>query len=115
MKFISIILFSLTVGGCSNSSPCTTEKPENLISETKFKSVLSEMVLAEMMVQSKITSPKQVNEEMARLGKEILKKAGVDSIQYAQSFDYFASDKDKMESIYNQIIANFNLKKEKLN
>ena len=115
MKLFSVIVFILIVGGCSNSSPFTTEKPENLISETKFKSVLSEMVLAEMMVQSKITSPKQVNEEMARLGKEILKKAGVDSTQYAQSFDYFASDKDKMESIYNQIIANFNLKKEKLN
>ncbi len=115
MKLFSVIVFSLIVGGCSNSSPFTAEKPENLLSETKFKSVISEMVLAEMMVQSKITSPKQVNEEMARLGKEILKKAGVDSTQYAQSFDYFSSDKDKMESIYNQIIANFNLKKEKLN
>jgi hypothetical protein len=115
MKLFSVIVFSLIVGGCSNSSPFTAEKPENLLSETKFKSVLSEMVLSEMMVQSKITSPKLVNEEIARLGKEILKKEGVDSIQYAQSFDYYASDKDKMEAIYNQIITDFNAKKEKLN
>ena len=115
MKFISIILFSLTVGGCSNSSPFTTEKPENLLSETQFKYVLSEMVLSEMMVQSKISSPNKVNEEITRLGNEILKKAGVDSTQYAQSFDYYASDKDKMEAIYNQIITDFNAKKEKLN
>ena len=115
MKLFSVILFSFIVGGCSNSSPFTAEKPENLLSETKFKSVLSEMVLSEMMVQAKITSPKKVNEEIARLGKEILKKAGVDSTQYAQSFDYYASDKDKMEAIYNHIITDFNAKKEKLN
>ena len=115
MKLFSVILFSFILGGCSNSSPFTAEKPENLLSETKFKSVLSEMVLSEMMVQAKITSPKKVNEEIARLGKEILKKAGVDSKQYTQSFDYYASDKDKMEAIYNQIIAEFNVKKEKLN
>lgn len=115
MKLFSVIVFSLVLGGCSNSSPFTAEKPENLLSETKFKSVLSEMVLSEMMVQSKISSPKKVNEEIARLGKEILKKAGVDSTQYAQSFDYYASDKDKMEAIYNQVITDFNVKKEKLN
>ena len=103
------------MGGCSNSSPFTAEKPENLLSETKFKSILSEMVLSEMMVQSKISSPKKVNEEIARLGKEILKKAGVDSTQYSQSFDYYASDKDKREAIYKQVIADFNVKKEKLN
>jgi hypothetical protein len=115
MKLFSIILFGLVLGGCSNSSPFTAEKPENLLSETKFKAVLSEMVVAEMLVQSKVTSPKKVNEEIARLGKEILKKEGVDSTQYTQSFDYYASDKDKMEEIYNQIIADFNAKKEKLN
>jgi len=115
MKFISIILFSLALGGCSDSSPFSAEKPENLLSETKFKSILSEMVLSEMMVQSKITSPKKVNEEVARLGKEILKKEGVDSIQYAQSFDYYASDKDKMEQIYNQVISDLDQKIKKLN
>lgn len=115
MKFISIILFSLALGGCSNSSPFTAEKPENLLSETKFKSILSEMVLSEMMVQTKITSPKKVNEEVTRLGKEILKKEGVDSTEYAQSFDYYASDKDKMERIYNEIINGFDKKIKELN
>lgn len=115
MKLFSVILFSLIVGGCSNSSPFTAEKPENLLSETKFKSILSEMVISEMMVQSKITSPKKVNKEIARLGKEILKKASVDSTQYAQSFDYYASDKEKMEEIYNQIISELDQKIKKLN
>jgi len=36
MKLFSVILFSLIVGGCSESSPFTAEKPENLLSETKF-------------------------------------------------------------------------------
>ena len=115
MKLFSVILFSFILGGCSNSSPFTAEKPENLLSETKFKSVLSEMVLSEMMVQSKITSPKKVNEEVTRLGKEILKKEGVDSTEYAQSFDYYASDKDKMERIYNEIINGFDKKIKELN
>ncbi|MFN5443476.1 MAG: DUF4296 domain-containing protein [Crocinitomicaceae bacterium] len=115
MKLFSVILFSLIVGGCSESSPFTAEKPENLLSETKFKSILSEMVLSEMMVQSKITSPKKVNEEVTRLGKEILKKEGVDSTEYAQSFDYYASDKDKMERMYNEIINGFDKKIKELN
>jgi helix-turn-helix protein len=104
MKLFSVILFSLIVGGCSESSPFTAEKPENLLSETKFKSILSE-----------ITSPKKVNEEVTRLGKEILKKEGVDSTEYAQSFDYYASDKDKMERIYNEIINGFDKKIKELN
>ena len=115
MKLFSVIVFSILVWGCSNSSPFIAEKPENLLSETKFKNILSEMIISEMMVQSKLTSPSLVNKEMTRIGKQILKKAGIDSTQYVQSFDYYSSDKVKMETIYNQIISDLDQKIKKLN
>jgi hypothetical protein len=115
MKFISIILFGLLLGGCSNSSPFLPEKPANLLSEGKFKNILSEMIVTEILVQSKISSPKEVNKEMNRLGNEILKNHAIDSTQYAKSFDYYAANKDIMEKIYNDLITDFNKKIEKLN
>jgi len=115
MKFFILILIHLTIWGCSNSSPYLPEKPADLLSEKKFKSVFSEMILNEMIVQSKITSPKLVNKKMSDLGNEILKRKGVDSLQYIESFNYYSADKDKMEQIYNEIIDNFKNEKQKLN
>jgi hypothetical protein len=115
MKFISIILIGLLLGGCSNSSPFLPEKPANLLSEDKFKNVLSEMLVTEMLVQVKISSPVEVNKEINRLGNEILKNHAIDSAQYAKSFDYYSANKDLMEKIYNDLITDFNKKIEKLN
>lgn len=115
MKFFIFILIHLTIWGCSTSSPFLPEKPDNLLSEEKFKKVLSEMTVTEMLVQTKISSPIEVNKEMNRLGNEILKNHAIDSTQYAKSFDYYAANKDLMEKIYNDLITDFNKKIEKLN
>jgi hypothetical protein len=120
MKFSILYILILIIWGCSNSSPYLPEKPADLLSEKKFKSVfsemiLNEMILNEMIVQSKITSPKLVNKKMSDLGNGILKRKGVDSLQYIESFNYYSADKDKMEQIYNEIIDNFKNEKQKLN
>ena len=87
MKFSILYILILIIWGCSNSSPYLPEKPADLLSEKKFKSVFYEMILNEMIVQSKITSPKLVNKKMSDLGNEILKRKGVDSLQYIESFN----------------------------
>lgn len=114
MKLLTLlILISFVIWGCSNSSPFLPEKPKNLLSKEKFKVIFSEMTLNEMMVQTKISSPIKINKESNRLAKMTLKKHGVDSLQYVQSFDYYAADKDEMEKIHTEIIEDFKIKKAK--
>jgi hypothetical protein len=109
MKFISIILFGLLLGGCLNSSSLTPVQPDNLISEKEFKTIYSEMLISEMLIQSKISSIYETNSISNKKGNEILKNHHVDSLQYANSFEYYASNKDVMEKLYNEIINDFNL------
>lgn len=108
MKFLLILIISLIYGGCTNSSPYFPEKPENLIPEKKFKEIFSEMIISETIIQSKIASITESNKIANLKGNEILKKYHVDSIQYTNSFDYYAADKDAMEKMYNEIINDFN-------
>jgi hypothetical protein len=111
MKYLLIFSLLFNIWGCTESSPFLLEKPEKLIPEKKFKKILSELILAEIMVQLKTTSPKQINAESFKLSKTILSNYKTDSLQFTQSFNYYSSDKDEMEKIYNSILEKYQTKR----
>lgn len=108
--FSSILLFV----SCSSKNKFGEKKPKNLISEEKMKKIMSEMMLLETAIQLKYPDPYTSKKIIRLRGNKLLNSFNVDSLSYVESFNYYASDKDKMEEIYNHIVEDYNISLSKL-
>lgn len=84
------------------------EKPANLLSEDKMAEVLYDMFI--------VNSAKGVNRKILETNgifpeTFILEKHSIDSLQFAQSNDYYAYDLDEYESILNTVEKRINAEK----
>lgn len=114
-KSLIIICVIQIMVSCKNKSTFIAEQPNNLIEEGKMKKIMSEMMLLETAIQLKspdVTTSKKI---MKISGNKLLKSFGVDSLNYTESFNYYASNKEVMQQMYNEILEEYNVSVSKLN
>ncbi|WP_245545630.1 DUF4296 domain-containing protein [Gillisia limnaea] len=98
MKPYRIFIFALFLVSCQNVEK--VKEPENLISEAKMTEVLTDLSL----LNSAKNFNKRILEETGLKPDEYLyEKHGIDSLQLAQSNEYYAKNYDKLESIYQRV------------
>lgn len=102
MKYIAYILMTLLIVSCGGEGKKRIKKPNDLIKKDKMVDIIYDMSLvsAAKGVNRKLMEQQGVNPE-----KYVYEKHGIDSVQFAQSNEYYAFDLDAYEEIYNKVKA----------
>ena len=101
MKPFRILIFVLLFISCQNVEK--VKEPENLIPEAKMAEVLTDLSI----LNSAKNYNKRILEETGLKPAEYLyEKHGIDSLQLAQSNEYYAKNYDRLESIYKRVRVN---------
>ena len=79
-------------------------EPNNLLSRESVAGVLADLHLLEAVVQAKAYSTDSSKAVLAAYNKFIFEKHGVDSEQFARSFDYYLSNSLQMDTIMGFVI-----------
>ncbi|HEX9981309.1 MAG TPA: DUF4296 domain-containing protein [Flavobacterium sp.] len=97
MKKIAIIFLFLISAACGKS---VVEKPDNLIDEDKMADIMYDLAVLEAL-----QSQKQVYLITNNIDpdKYIYKKYKIDSLQFAKSNQYYASDLAKYQKLYEKV------------
>lgn len=99
-KVIYLILLVCSFVSCNNNTTPKPERPNNLISESKMVDILYDMSL----LNAAKGSNKRVIEENGLMPKDyIYQKFDIDSVQFAESNNYYSYNLDVYESIYNKV------------
>lgn len=86
-------------------------QPDNLISEARMATILTEIHLAEARVSRiGLGSSDSSNIVYKRLERQIFRKFQVDTSAYTKSYVYYSSHPRQMEIIYKQITENLKKK-----
>ncbi len=101
MKHWTIILF-FTLGffGCQDVKK--PEKPENLIAKDKMINILTEAYLANA---ARSVDNKSIISKGIKMDSLIYKSFGVDSLQFAKSNEFYASDVNMYMEIFQKVEA----------
>lgn len=91
--FISIVLFS----SCNSG---VVEKPDNLINEDKMVNIIYDLSVLEAI---RLDNPASLAEKKINPSLYIYKKYKIDSLQFAKSDRYYASDIAKYAGIYDKV------------
>lgn len=105
-KIVAIVCLIFLVMSCNSNS---VEKPDNLIDKDKMTDILYDMSLLEAIKTQNINggiTPKTAN-------KYIYKKYKIDSIQFAKSNKYYASDIEEYKKMFEKIKDRLNAEIEK--
>jgi hypothetical protein len=89
-------MFVFLLSACSNS---TVEKPKNLIEEDKMVDIFYDLALLEAI---KAHNP-GVIQEAKDPNKYIYKKYRIDSLQFAKSNRYYATDINRYKKMYGRV------------
>jgi Domain of unknown function (DUF4296) len=100
MKQLKYILIILLLVSCNNNSIDRPKKPKNLIKKDKMADIIFDMSI--------FTAAKGVNKKLIeRKGilpeAYVYKKYNIDSLQFAQSNEYYAYNLDSYEEIYDKV------------
>jgi len=87
------------------------EKPDNLIDEDKMVTILYDLTLLEGMNSQK---PAILDSNQVDVSKYIYKKHKIDSLQFAVSSQYYASDIENYKLMYEKVAEKLDAKKVKV-
>jgi len=109
MKNFTALLILLTMFGCADNA---IEKPEKLIDETVMVDIFYDLSLLEAMRTQKPLTLRQHNIDP---DKYIYEKYKIDSIQFAQSNRYYASQIETYKKMYEKVSLRLKNKSTQLN
>ncbi|MCV9386400.1 DUF4296 domain-containing protein [Reichenbachiella ulvae] len=103
------IIFSLAVLTLTFLNACKRDKGENVIS----KSTMSEILVEQHVLESKVLLLKLRTDSMTKvyntLEKEIFDKHGIDKAQYEESYQYYMTQPEVMDKIYEIVVDSLNV------
>ncbi len=101
MKKIAFILFvGFVFLACNNNKIEVPKKPDNLLSTTKMVNVLYDMAIVNA---AKGTNKKMIQNKGLNPQEFIFNKHDIDSLQFADSNNYYTYFPDVYEDIYEQV------------
>jgi len=98
MKIILTLLISIVLFTSCNSG--VIEKPDNLIAEDKMVNIIYDLSILEAI---RLNNPASLEQRKISPSNYIYKKYKIDSLQFAKSDRYYASDIQKYSGIYDQV------------
>ena len=98
MKKLSVLFFCFALFGNCQNAPI--EKPDNLIDQDKMVNILFDITVLEAM-KSQTTVVLETNK--INPNTYIYKKYNVDSLQFANSDKYYASNVNKYKEIFDAV------------
>lgn len=98
---VSLICFASVLFSCGKE--IKLEKPENLIPEREFTEILFDMFVIN---SAKGVNKKLMEENGLKPEAYIYEKYQIDSLQFAQSNEYYAFDSEKYAAILNKVKQN---------
>lgn len=96
MKTILYFLVGILIVACGNS----IEKPKNLIDEDEMVDILYDAAILEAM---RTQNPQLLTVNKINPGTYLYKKYKIDSLQFAQSHHYYASDVERYKKMYDKV------------
>ena len=105
MKRLAVILILLSTLSCGDKA---VEKPDNLIAEDKMIDVLYDLSVLEAIRSQK---PAVLDSNHVDVSNYVYKKHKIDSLQFASSTQYYASDIDNYKQMYEKVAAKLDDKK----
>lgn len=108
-KILTFSLLILLLLGCTKEK---TQKPANLIPEDKMVEILYDINLLQALRNTNysVYTQENINPE-----EYIYKKYSIDSLQFAESNQYYITDVDNYEKLLDKVIAKINDEKTKYN
>jgi hypothetical protein len=102
MKKIWLILWGLAalLAACSEPGQPERVAPAKLLSQQQLASILTEISIAESVVSLSGLSFQDALARYDRYERDILRRNGVDSAAYRQSYRYYMSSSEDMEAIF---------------
>lgn len=97
MKIVIALLSILLLVSCGNS---VTDKPDRLIDEPVMVDIFYDLSLLEAI---KAVNPISLETNSITTNEYIYKKYTIDSLQFAQSNQYYASDLKRYKKIYEKV------------
>ena len=101
MKFKWILIWTIFLFSCQNVEEI--KKPDNLIPEQKMVEVLTELSI---VYSAKNYNKKILEETGLPLNTYLYEKYKIDSLQFAQSTEFYAKNYNRFEIIYKQVKIN---------
>jgi len=101
MKFKWILIFAVLLVSCQNVEEI--KKPDSLIPEQKMVKVLTDLSI---LYSAKNFNKKILEETGLPLKTYLYEKHQIDSLQLAQSTEYYAKNYTQFKKIYNQVKLN---------
>lgn len=96
-KLLSIILLFLLSISCNSNA---VKKPENLIEREKMVDIIFDLSILEA---AKSQKPIVLEQYQIQSNAYVYKKYQIDSLQFANSVKYYASDFENYHSIYDSV------------
>lgn len=100
MKMRKIAIFFVLITAFFSCQKTVINKPDNLISEDEMVDILYDISLLEAI---KVSNPASLDERKINVNSYIYKKYKIDSIQFAKSDKYYASDVEKYSKLYEKV------------
>jgi len=100
-RIITILLVVLSFSSCNKD-----QKPKEFIDRSKYKEIMEEIILANL-----VNNEKKVKDSLHFNTLELVyKKFGIDSLTLKINSDYYAKYPELLEEIYKEIKADFKVK-----
>jgi len=109
MKKIALLFVLFTIFGCGDNA---VEKPENLIEKDVMVDVLSDLTIIQSV---ETNNPGVITQNEIKVNEIIYKKYNIDSVSFAQSNRYYASNPHEYQKIIKKVLEKIAAKKEALN
>ncbi len=108
MKYL-VLIFALLLVSCQSVEKM--KKPDNLISEEKMVVVLTDLVL---LNSAKNYNRRILEETGIKINPYLYEKHGIDSLQLAESTQYYADNAEKLDKIYRTVKDSLEARKNSL-
>lgn len=96
IQALILLFISLIITSCDQSK----EAPEDLIPKEKMAHILKDMMLLEATYNTKLIRLENKDELMRSYSDEILQHYNVKEEVFDRSYDYYSSDSDEFEAVY---------------
>ena len=105
--FFSVLIF---LAACSGN-----KVPNGIIAQDKMTNLLTDIHIVDGSIYSVMQLPDSLYKYGTDKYQMVFRKYHTDSLQFKKSFQYYASNPDKLQAIYDQITINIKQKSDSLN
>lgn len=109
MKKIALLFVLFSVFSCGDNA---VDKPENLIEKEVMVDILSDLTIIQSV---ETNNPGVITQKEIKVNEVIYKRYNIDSVSFAQSNRYYASNPHEYQKIIKKVSEKIAAKKEVLN